>query len=168
VGELPQRDKMMRPRYQEIPSAQIPTATSDDGQVTVKVIAGEALGAHAAIDTRTPIMFLHFTLQPDTALMQPIARDFNAFAYVAGGAGRFGFDARPARARQMVLFANDSDAVALAAPKGAQEPLSALLIARVPLHEPVARYGPFVMNTEAEIRQALLDYQSGLMGAVAV
>jgi len=73
-----------------------------------------------------------------------------------------------ARARQMVAFANDGDGVALAAPVDAQEPLSMLLIARVSLHEPVVRYGPFVMNTEAEIRQAISDYQSGRMGEIRV
>lgn len=165
---LPQRDKMIRPRYQEIPSGHIPTATSADGAVTVTVIAGEALGARAVIDTRTPITFLHFTLQPGATVVQPIAREYQAFAYVAGGAGRFGFDTRPARARQMVAFANDGDGVALAAPVDTPEPLSVLLIAGLPLHEPVVRYGPFVMNTEAEIRQALLDYQRGRMGAMAV
>jgi redox-sensitive bicupin YhaK (pirin superfamily) len=165
---LPQRDKMMRPRYQEILSAQIPTATSADGAVTVKIIAGEALGVRAVIDTRTPITFLHFTLQPGGTVVQPIARDYQAFAYVAGGSGRFGFDARPARARQMVAFANDGDGVALVAPVDAPEPLSVLLIAGLPLHEPVVRYGPFVMNTEVEIRQALLDYQTGRMGTILV
>jgi redox-sensitive bicupin YhaK (pirin superfamily) len=165
---LPRRDKMIRPRYQEIPSAQIPTATSVEGQVTVKVIAGEALGARAVIDTRTPITFLHFTLQPGAGLVQPIPRDYRAFAYVAGGAGRFGFDARPARARQMVAFANDGDGMALAVPADAPEPLSVLVIAGLPLHEPVVRYGPFVMNTEEEICQAINDYQSGRMGTIAV
>jgi quercetin 2,3-dioxygenase len=165
---LPRRDKMMRPRYQEIASGHIPTAASADGAVTVNVIAGEALGVRAVIDTRTPITFLHFTLQPGARLVQPIPRDYQAFAYVAGGAGRFGFDARPARARQMVAFANDGGGVALVTPVDAEEPLSVLLIAGRPLHEPVVRYGPFVMNTEAEIRQAFLDYQRGRMGAIAV
>jgi quercetin 2,3-dioxygenase len=165
---LLKRDKLMRPRYQEILSAQIPTTTSAEGVVTVKIIAGEALGARAVIDTRTPITFLHFTLQPGGTVVQPIARDYQTFAYVAGGAGRFGFEARPARDRQMVAFANDGDGVALAAPVDAPEPLSVLLIAGLPLHEPVVRYGPFVMNTEAEIRQAILDYQTGRMGAILV
>ncbi|MGH8067865.1 MAG: pirin family protein [Candidatus Entotheonellia bacterium] len=165
---LPRRDKMIRPRYQEIPSGQIPTATSADGAVTVNVIAGEALGARAVIDTRTPLTFLHFTLQPGARLVQPISRQYHAFAYVAGGAGQFGANMRPARARQMVLFAADGDKVALATPEEAQEPLSVLLIAGVPLDEPVARYGPFVMNTEAEIHQAIIDYQSGRMGAIPV
>jgi quercetin 2,3-dioxygenase len=68
----------------------------------------------------------------------------------------------------MVAFANDGEGVAIAAPVDAAEPLSVLLIAGLPLHEPVVRYGPFVMNTEAEIRQALLDYQSGRMGQIPV
>jgi redox-sensitive bicupin YhaK (pirin superfamily) len=165
---LPRLDKMMRPHYQEIPSGHIPTATRADGAVTVKVIAGEALGARAVIDTRTPITFLHFILQPGATVAQPIPREYQAFAYVAGGAGRFGFDARPAKARQMVAFANDGEGVALAVPVDAEAPLSVLLIAGRPLHEPVVRYGPFVMNTEAEIRQAINDYQSGRMGTIAV
>jgi quercetin 2,3-dioxygenase len=165
---LPRRDKMIRPRYQEILSAQIPTATSHDGQVTVKAIAGEALGARAVIDTRTPIIFLHFTLRPGAALVRPISRDYNVLVYVAGGAGQFGADAQPARARHMVVLATDGDGVALAVPAAAHEPLNVLVIAGMPLHEPVVRYGPFVMNTEAEIRQAISDYQSGRMGEILV
>jgi len=165
---LPQRDKMMHPRYQEMLAAEIPTATSRDGQATVKVIAGEALGERAVIDTRTPMIFLHFVLQPGASLTQPVAHDYNAFAYVAGGAGQFGAKAQTARARQMVRFANDGDAVMFAVPEEASEPLSVLLIAGIPLREPVVRYGPFVMNTEAEIRQAIEDYQHGRMGAIAV
>lgn len=163
---LPRRDKMTPPRYQEIPSGRIPVATSPDGLVWVKVLAGEALGARAVIETRTPILYLHFTLRPGGRAVQPVPRDYHVFAYVFGGRGRFGTDGREAREHQMVLFADDGEAVVLAAPRDSTAPLDLLLIGGVPLHEPVARYGPFVMNTQGEIRQAIEDYQAGRLGRI--
>src|SRR5256714_1544029 len=87
---LPQRDKMIKPRYQEIPSSRIPKATSPDGLVSVGVIAGEAMGEKAVIETRTPIIYLHYRLEPGGVATQPVPRTFNAFAYVVDGAGLFG------------------------------------------------------------------------------
>jgi redox-sensitive bicupin YhaK (pirin superfamily) len=164
---LPRRDKMMRPRYQEIEAASIPVARTEDGLVSVKVIAGETLGARARIETQTPIMYLHFTLQPGGRVTQHVPREYNAFAYVIDGAGRFGADEVDASDGQMVMFARDADQVLLVNPADATTPLNVLLIAGVPLNEPVARYGPFVMNTRAEIYQAIEDYQNGRMGAIS-
>jgi hypothetical protein len=161
---LPRRDKMIAPRYQEIPSSSIPVATSADGKVRVKVIAGEALGVKAAIETRTPILYQHFTLQPGARIEHPVPRDFRVFAYGLSGKGLFGEDRREAGAQTMVVFNQDGDTVTLAA---GDEPLDVLLFGGVPLKEPVVRYGPFVMNTEAEIRQAVVDYQAGRMGQIA-
>lgn len=163
---LPRRDKLMRPRYQEIPAAQIPAAQTADGLVTVKVIAGDSLGARAVIETRTPIMYLHFTLQPGGRVAQPIPAGYNGFAYVAGGAGRFGAGSTPATRGQMVILAPEGDGVVIENPADAEAPLSVLLIAGLPLGEPVARYGPFVMNTREEIYQAVADYRSGRMGEI--
>src|SRR5499433_427273 len=87
---LPRRDKLMPPRYQEIPAAGIPVGRSDDGRVEVRVLAGEALGARAVIDTRTPIVYLHYTLQPGARTVQPVPAALTALAYVFGGAGCFG------------------------------------------------------------------------------
>jgi len=165
---LPQRDKMIKPRYQEISSSQIPKVTSDDGLVTVSVIAGEAMGHQAVIETRTPIVYLHYQIKPGGATVQKVPGDYNAFAYVVDGAGLFGAERERAADGQMVLFAQDSDAVRIENPADATTTLDVLLIAGVPLNEPVARYGPFVMNTEVEIRQAIEDYQMGRMGAIAV
>ena len=161
---LPRRDKMMRPRYQEIPSPGIPVARSADGAVTVKVIAGEAMGQQAVIKTRTPIIYLHYTLQPGARTLQQLPREYNAFACVVSGEGLLGAPSQPAAEGQMALFANDGDAVPLEA--SAAGPVSLLLIAGVPLGEPVVRYGPFVMNTQAEITQAVQDYRSGRMGHI--
>lgn len=163
---LPQQNKMMKPRYQEIPSVNIPTATTDDGLVSVRVIVGEALGARAVIETVTPIMYLHFTLRPGGRVAQSVPQEYNAFAYIVDGEGAFGADGERAVDGQMVMFAADGDEVMIANPADAEAELDVLLIAGVPLDEPVARYGPFVMNTEAEIDQAIEDYRSGRMGAI--
>jgi redox-sensitive bicupin YhaK (pirin superfamily) len=163
---LPQRDKMMAPRYQEIPAERIPVARSADGRVVVRVVAGEALGARAVIDTRTPISYLHVTMQPGGRFSQPVPRGHNVFAYVFGGEGIFGTDARNVQDGQAVLFAADGDSVTIAATGADGLPLDALLLAGQPLGEPVARYGPFVMNTEAEIAQAIDDYRNGRMGSI--
>jgi redox-sensitive bicupin YhaK (pirin superfamily) len=162
---LPRRDKMIAPRYQEMPSSEIPVATSADGKVRVKVIAGEALGVKAAVETRTPILYQHFSLQPGATIRQPVPADYRVFAYGLSGKGFYGEgDARQeVDPRKMVVFKNDGDSVTLTA--GA-EPLEVLLLGGVPLKEPVVRYGPFVMNTEDEIRQAVVDYQAGRMGSI--
>jgi redox-sensitive bicupin YhaK (pirin superfamily) len=160
---LPKRDKMMTPRYQEIPADRIPEAVSPDGAVKVRVIAGEALGARAVVDTRIPIQYLHFHLAAGAKVTQPTPREYNAFAYVLGGEAVFG--SQRAGPSHMVMFSRDGDEVTLeASPDG---PLDVLLIAGVPLGEPVARAGPFVMNTREEILQAVEDYQSGRMGTIA-
>ena len=164
---LPQRDKMMKPRYQEIPKAQIPKASSADGLVTVTVIAGEAMGKHAVIQTRTPIIYLHYTIKPGGSVSQLVPRAYNAFAYVIEGNGLFGADGERAGDGQMIMFAPDGDEVKIQNSADATATLEVLLIAGVPLNEPIARYGPFVMNTEAEIRQAIEDYRLGRMGAIS-
>ena len=163
---LPKRDKMIKPRYQDIKSDKIPVAKSTDGQVKVKVIAGESLGKRAIIDTRTPIMFLHFTLQPGSRITQHVPQNYNAFAYIVDGEGLFGSDEMHAKKEQVVLFGNDGNEIAIRAPDTVSSPLGVLLIAGVPLNEPIARYGPFVMNTEQEIREAIDDYRSGRMGKI--
>ena len=163
---LPQRDKMIKPRYQEIPSSRIPKATSPDGLVSVGVIAGEAMGAKAVIETRTPIIYLHYRIKPGGVVNQKVPHDYNAFAYVVDGAGLFGVEGERGTDGQMIMFAPDGDDVRIENASNAKTTLEVLLIAGVPLNEPVARYGPFVMNTEGEIRQAIEDYQLGRMGAI--
>jgi redox-sensitive bicupin YhaK (pirin superfamily) len=147
---LPRRDKMMKPRYQEIGGDDLPTATSEDGKVWVRVVAGESLGVGAVIDTRIPITYLHFRVQPGGTTEQTIPADHNAFA---------------ARDGQMALF-GPGDTVRLSVSEDAEQPAELLLLAGVPIHEPVARYGPFVMNTQAEIIEAINDFRAGRMGAI--
>ena len=163
---LPQRDKMIKPRYQEIPSSRIPKATSVDGLVSVSVIAGEAMGEKAVIETRTPIIYLHYRIEPGGVATQQVPHEYNAFAYVVDGAGLFGVEGERGADGQMIMFAPNGDEVRIQNPAGANATLEVLVIAGVPLNEPIARYGPFVMNSEAEIRQAFEDYRRGRMGAI--
>jgi len=164
---LPKRDKMIKPRYQEFPGAQIPKVTSADGLVSVKVIAGEAMGQKAVIETRTPIMYLHYTIKPGGVVTQTVPSNFNVFAYVVDGGGLFGSERERGEDGQMVLFAPDGSEVRIENPADATTTLDVLLIGGVPLNEPVARYGPFVMNSKEEIFQAIEDYQNGKMGEIA-
>jgi len=163
---LPQGDKMMNPRYQEIPGAQIPKETSADGLVTVRVIAGEAMGQRAVIETRTPIIYLHYQIKPGGVANQLVPSDYNTFAYIVEGEGSFGAESERATDGQMVLFAQDGNEVTIKNPVEAKATLDVLLIGGLPLNEPIARYGPFVMNTEQEIHQAFEDYRLGRMGAI--
>ena len=163
---LPRRDKMASPRYQEIPGSQIPKAASDDGLVKVSVIAGEALGRKAVIETHTPIIYLHYRIKAGGIVRQLVPADYNVFAYVVEGAGLFGSESERGTDGQMILFAPDGDEIRIENPAETKATLDVLLIGGVPLNEPVARYGPFVMNTQQEIRQAIEDYRLGRMGMI--
>jgi redox-sensitive bicupin YhaK (pirin superfamily) len=163
---LPKSNKMMKPRYQDIPRSKIPIGTTENGNVTVKVIAGQSLGAKAVIDTITPIMYLHLKLNPGSRIIQPVPEQFNIFAYVIKGKGVFGqkTDSNKIIERgNLVLFDNNGRSVYIQAVKES-DPLELLLIGGIPLREPIARYGPFVMNSQQEIYQAIEDYRSGRLG----
>ncbi len=162
---LPARDKMIKPRYQDIPAARIPEALSADGKVRVRVVAGEALGRSAVIETRTPIVYLHFTVQPGGEILQPVPDNYNALAYVIRGELRAGENGRRVHEGQMARFGG-GNSVRLAVDGETAGPADLLLLAGVPLNEPVERYGPFVMNTRAQIMQAVRDYHDGKMGSI--
>src|SRR5437773_6870485 len=138
---LPQRDKMVKPRYQEIPSSRIPKATSADGLVSVSVIAGEAMGEKAVIETRTPIIYLHYRIKQGGFVTQQVPRAFNAFVYVVDGAGLFGVEGERGTDGQMVMFAPDGDEVRIENPADAKTVLEVLLIDGAPLNEIIAGYG---------------------------
>jgi quercetin 2,3-dioxygenase len=157
---LPRALKLTRPRYQELPAAKIPTAVSADGKAQVKVIAGEALGARAVIDTHTPIVYQHWTLQPGARVAVPLASELRAMVYVFDGAAMVA--GRRLQSGQLAEL-SDGDAVELA---GAEGKGQLLLLAGKPLREPIARYGPFVMNTRQELLQAFQDYESGRLGEI--
>ena len=162
---LPAKLKMTQPRYQEVVSAKIPSAQSSDGLASVRVIAGEALGARAVIDTLTPVVYQDWSLQPGADITVPLAAEQQALLYVFEGAARVGDEGRLVDDGRLAVL-SPGDSVRLRAAEGATTPSRMLLLAGVPLNEPVARYGPFVMNTPAEIQEAFRDYQSGKMGEI--
>jgi redox-sensitive bicupin YhaK (pirin superfamily) len=162
---LPARDKMTAPRYQELPSSRIPEASSPDGRARVRVIAGEALGVRAVIDTRTQVVYQDWSLRPGAVVEQPLTASHQAFVYVFEGRAEVGSDGRVLDDGQLGLL-GPGDAVRLAVPEDAPRGARLLLLAGQPLREPVARYGPFVMNSEAEIAQAISDYRSGRLGEI--
>jgi quercetin 2,3-dioxygenase len=167
---LPKSNKMMKPRYQEIPQSKIPSGTTkENGNVSVKVIAGESLGAKAVIDTLTPIMYLHFKLEPGARITQPVPEEYNAFAYVIKGKALFeqsNNSNKIIERENLVIFDKDGKEVYIQAAKESEDPLELLLIGGIPLREPIARYGPFVMNTQQEIYQAIEDYRGGKLGRI--
>jgi redox-sensitive bicupin YhaK (pirin superfamily) len=162
---LPAVDKMMTPRYQTLRADDIPQAQSEDGRVAVRIIAGKSLGQAARIDTRVPIQMLHFTIQPGGETLQSVPAEQNGLLYVFKGVARIGSDKREVREGQAALL-ESGDSVAIAVDAEAQGPAELLLLSGKPLNEPVARYGPFVMNTREQIEQAFRDYQNGRFGVI--
>lgn len=160
---LPAADKMMRPRYQELDSGHIPMAASEDGLARVKVVAGEALGVKAAIDTRIPIVFQDWTLSPGAEVSVNIPGNEQAMVYVFGGSATVGAGQQAVHDGQLALL-GEGGSVRLG--NNSEGEARFLLLAGAPIGEPVARYGPFVMNTEAELRQAFDDFRSGKMGEI--
>ncbi len=161
---LPRRDKMTPPRYQELKAAEIPVAENSTHDVKVCVIAGESLGIRGPIESRTPILYLHLTLAPGATHRQAVPEEFNAFAYVIRGEALFEGTSEPQGDDRLVLFAHDGDEVGMS--NVSQRPVELLLIAGQPIGEPVARYGPFVMNTRDELVKAFEDFRSGKMGRI--
>jgi len=132
----------------------------------VTVIAGEALGQRAAIETRTPISYLDWTLDPGAAVEQPVPAGHRGFAFVFGGQVQVGGDRRLVQDGQMAILGAEGEVLRLAVDASAEAPARLLLLTGVPLQEPLARYGPFVMNTEAELEEAFQDFRAGRLGRI--
>ncbi|KAL5466738.1 hypothetical protein EMCRGX_G030887 [Ephydatia muelleri] len=160
---LPAKDKMIPPRYQDTPSEAIPVATAQEGKVWIKVIAGEALGTKAVIETRSPMMYLDVHLKPGTVFTQAVPEEFDGFAYVWRGSGYLGSERTSAQMGQ-VGFLDQGTEFRMEASE--EQEIRILLIAGKPLREPIARHGPFVMNTWEQIEQAFKDYRTGKMGTI--
>ena len=163
---LPRALKMSPPRYQERDASQIPTVSSPDGLATVTVIAGEAMGAKASISTHIPIHYHHWRLQPGARVETALPAGLGAFVYVFDGEVRVGADDQPATDGQVAML-TDGDTLTLSVPADAAKGAQLLLLAGAPIGEPVARYGPFVMNEPREIHEAIADFQAGRMGRIA-
>ncbi len=154
---LPAKDKMCAPWYRDIASSEIPEFTTQDG-VTARVIAGESHGTTGAMtrETTAPLYLdLHFSGAQRFA--QPLPAGHNAFIFVYRGMVQVAGQA--VTEKQMAILANERDADGVVLEAAA--PARALLIAGRPLHEPIAQYGPFVMNNQRQLYEAISDFQSG-------
>ena len=155
---LPARDKMREPWYRDFQAGDIPEVKTPEG-VKARVIAGETHGVAGAMQRETTEpLYLDLELPAGAQFAQQLPADHNAFVYVFEGALEIAGSAVPAQRMAILANAPQSDGVVLKAAK----PARALLIAGKPLGEPIAQYGPFVMNTQGEIAKAVRDYQAGL------
>ncbi len=165
---LPARLKLSPPRYQDIRGTEVKLLTSDDGGALLRVIAGEVGGFEGPGVTHTPIALLHATVSPGAQLKLPWRSDFNALVWVFSGHGTIGADRVPVSGGPLaVLGAGDVIAVSADAAQDSHTPaLEVLILGGLPIREPVAAYGPFVMNTRAELQQAFDDFNAGRLGRV--
>ncbi|MCW2673699.1 MAG: putative pirin-like protein [Frankiales bacterium] len=165
---LPRRDKLIPPAYQNLEGGDVTLLGSDDGGALVRVIAGELAGNKGPGSTHTPITFLHATLAPGAQLSLPWDASYNALVYVLAGHGRAGTEGRPVHTGQTVVF-GAGDRLTVAADDTQESrygALEVLVIGGRPIREPVAQYGPFVMNTREELAKAVEDFQSGRFGQI--
>jgi redox-sensitive bicupin YhaK (pirin superfamily) len=165
---LPAANKFAAPRYQDIRASDVALLTSTDGGALLRVIAGDLDGHGGPGITHTPISLIHATVHPGASVTLPWPAEYNALAYVLAGSGTVGDDRRPLRSGQTAVFgAGGTVTFAADATQDSHTPnLEILILGGAPIREPIATYGPFVMNTADEIRQAFEDFQAGRLGTI--
>ncbi|HWB37362.1 MAG TPA: pirin-like C-terminal cupin domain-containing protein, partial [Rugosimonospora sp.] len=165
---LPRALKWADPRYQDIRAGQVALLSSPDGGALLRVIAGDVAGHPGPGITHTPIALVHATLAAGARLVLPWRRDFNALVYVMNGTGSVGPKQRPIHMGQLAVY-GDGDTITVSADPGQESRspnMDVLILGGQPIREPVAAYGPFVMNTRAELLQAFEDYHAGKLGSI--
>ncbi|BDE04806.1 hypothetical protein WPS_00820 [Vulcanimicrobium alpinum] len=160
-ANLKRADKAMAPRYKDVRASDVPVVHPSAG-VEARVIAGDLFGASGPVRTVTPWTYVHAILAPGTQIVQPVPRGWTATIYVFDGVGAIG--TRELRLGDYAVFADNGETIGIA--NAGSTPLQALLLCAEPTHEPMARYGPFVMNTIDEIRDAFEDYRAGRFGTI--
>jgi len=165
---LPRTLKFAPPRYQDIRSSKVALLSSADGGALIRVIAGDLAGHAGPGVTHTPINLVHATVSPGASLTLPWRPDFHALAYVLAGKGTVGERGRPIEMGQLAVL-GEGDTITVSADQdqeGRAPNLDVLFLGGQPIREPVVAYGPFVMNTKAELIQAFEDYQAGRLGSI--
>ena len=165
---LPAAKKWLAPAYQPLEGTDVTLVSSADGGALVRVLAGTVAGHVGPGRSQSPISIVHATLAPGARLELPWRKDFNALVYALSGRGSVGAYGQPLNSGQLaVLGSGDHITVEAAGSQSVAAPaLDVLLLGGVPLREPVFAYGPFVMNTKAEVIQAIEDYQRGRLGII--
>ena len=165
---LPRSMKFTTPRYQDIRAGRVALLSSADGGALLRVIAGEVAGQTGPGVTHTPISLVHATVSAGATLVLPWRPDFNALVYVMSGRGTVGAQRRPVHMGQLAVYGpGDTITVAADASQDSRTPaMDVLILGGRPIREPIAAYGPFVMNSRAELVQAFEDYQQGRLGSI--
>jgi redox-sensitive bicupin YhaK (pirin superfamily) len=164
---LPAELKWVPPRYQDLVAGRVALLSSPDGGALVRVIAGTVDGHAGPGQTHTPISLVHATISPGAQLTVPWPADFNALVYALSGHGRVGPAGRPLRMGELAMFGDGDVLTVEGAPvRPGASPFDVLILGGRPIRQPVAWYGPFVMNTRAELAQAFEDFQAGRMGTI--
>ena len=165
---LPAAKKWLAPAYQGLESTDVALASSSDGGALVRVLAGTVAGHTGPGRSQSPISIVHATLAPGARLELPWRKDFNALVYALSGRGSVGAHGQPINGGQLAVLGSGDHITLEAAPSQslATPALDVLLLGGVPLREPVFAYGPFVMNTKAEVIKAIEDYQAGRLGVI--
>ena len=166
---LPAASKMLPPRYQNLESNEVGLVASDDGASLLRIIAGEVGGVSGPGQTFTPITYLHATIPPGSRLTLPWRADFNALVYALSGDGYAGAERVEVDEGDLAVF-GPGQALMIEAGEGqpgyAGGGWDVLILGGQAINEPVARYGPFVMNTREEIIQAMEDFRGGRLGQI--
>ncbi len=165
---LPSSKKMVAPRYQDLLPDEVGLATTTDGGSLLRVIAGELGGVQGPGSTLTPIVMVHASVSPGAEVRIPWNPSYNALAYVLAGDGTVGEERRPISSGQLAVFGAGDTLVFTASDTqdSRTEEFEVLLLGGEPIREPVAKYGPFVMNTRAELQQAFEDFEAGRLGQI--
>ncbi|MGI5258940.1 pirin family protein [Streptomyces angustmyceticus] len=165
---LPREDKMISPKYQDIRGGSVKLLTSEDGGALIRLIAGDVAGHEGPGSTHTPITMIHMSVNPGASVTLPWRADFNALAYGLAGLGSAGAARRPFRMGQTAVFGG-GDSLTIRADESQEsrsENFEVVLLGGLPIREPMMHYGPFVMNTHAELAQAFEDFQAGRLGTI--
>jgi redox-sensitive bicupin YhaK (pirin superfamily) len=165
---LPAKDKFITPAYQPVEASQVLLLASADAGTLLRVIAGNVDGHVGPGSTHTPITLLHASIAAGAQLSLPWQPEYNSLAYVLAGSGTVGTKAEPIHAGQLAVFgAGDRITMAADAKQDSRTAtMEVILLGGQPIREPMAQYGPFVMNTREELQQAMNDFQSGRLGVV--
>ena len=165
---LPRAKKRIAPQYQDLQGNALTLLSSEDGGALVRVLAGSVDGHAGPGISHTPLAITHITLSPGAQVVLPWPAEFNALAYALSGSGTVGAERRPLRGGQLAVLGNGGSVVLQADERQeSRSPnLEVFLIGGVPLREPVAAYGPFVMCSKAELIEAFEDYQAGRLGTI--
>ncbi|GEO24796.1 hypothetical protein AAC03nite_05810 [Alicyclobacillus acidoterrestris] len=159
---LQSHNKMTAPRYQNLRSADMPTRHVEGG--TVRIFSGSSGGIKSNTQNHVPVTMLEIQLEPGAKLTENLPGGYNGFIYILEGSGYFGENRQLGNPKQVLWLSRDKNVAESILEMTATTKLRVLLYAGQPVEEPVAAYGPFVMNTQAQIKQAFEDYASGKFG----